>query len=797
MGLGAERVRLHAPMTDAEGTRAGGSDDGRATVAGDQDGTALAATFIGRSLGDFHVIREVGRGSMGIVFEAEQRELKRKVALKILPPSLSVTETVIKRFLREAQSVAKLSHDNIVQIFDIGDQDGVFFYAMQFVEGQSLDKVLRQRKLTPKECATIIAAAARAVFFANENGIVHRDIKPGNIILTYKDKPVLTDFGLARPEKGATLTESGALVGTPIYMSPEQVRGDRAQIDRRTDIYSLGVTLYEMLAGRTPYEGTSTQEILRKIEHDEPKPLRSVAPDVPKPLAVITHKAIEKESGRRYQTAIEFALDLERYLAGEQIQARPTKFATRIMRRARRHKIIVGLGIALLLAVGVTLISMNRSRAAKRNEEAERGKAQQANVVRITTEGADLYRNDKWLPALDKFAELTRSSTAPAELADAHVWRGKCFYRLENLEQALAEFDAAITLDPKQPSARQWSAIARCRYGNAREQDAAIADLRAQPQGDTSDAECFREATRICVELATDAPTQRRREEMIAIAQARVTELLKNQDDDEAWVLQGLLYEIEGATDPTMTKMARACWEKAKQINKQNPRAWALLNRGDEAAATQPVANGSDAPRSAVGVPTWWGALAAQGVGWASRKLPASTDLWNGAVGALGFGSRGAGGAGGAPPVGAPEIAAVEQLMAEANKSWDEGDRATAAALYRRVLEKDDSIVEVHNRLAETALDLGNVTEALSHVDSARRLAPTNLRTLTVAMRAYTVVGDRAKMQEVVAIVVHEHPAVLNVPTIREVLAPFLPELTQPAQPGQLPPDDTKPAGGG
>ncbi len=780
---GANRVLLHAPMTDADGTRAGQSGDGRATVAGDTDGIALASNFLGKMLGDFHVIREVGRGSMGIVFEAEQRELKRKVALKILPPSLSVTETVIKRFLREAQSVAKLSHDNIVQIFDIGDQDGVFFYAMQFVEGRSLDRVLRDRKLTPKECATIIAAAARAVFFANESGIVHRDIKPGNIILTYKDKPVLTDFGLARPEKGATLTESGALVGTPIYMSPEQVRGDRSQIDRRTDIYSLGVTLYEMLAGRTPYEGTSTQEILRKIEHEEPKPIRNVKQDVPKPLAVIVHKAIEKEMSRRYQTAIEFALDLERFLAGEQIQARPTKFATRILRRARRHKVIVGLGCALVIALGVTLFAISRGRAATRKEK-------DANIVRISTRGVDEYSKDKHTLALATFEELLELVRAsPAQAADAQVWRGKCFYRLENLDDALAAFELAAKLDPTHPSARQWSVIARFRFGDGRQIESAIADMQSMPFDDMSDVECFRETTRMYIEGASDAPSQRRREQLLEIAQKRVSTLLaKDEGDDEAWVLQGLLYEIEGATDPTMKNAARAAWEKATKLNKQNPRAWALL-QAREAPASAPAADpgSGEAPRSAIGAPTWWGALATQGVSWASKKMPSSDEMWDGTMKAL----RLSGGVASSttPPAIPTDVAAVEQLMSEANRAWDEGDHATAAALYRRVFEKDSTILEVSNRLAEYALDIDNMPEALRFVEHARVLAPTNLRTLTVAMRAYTRVGDRKNMQEVVKIVVNAHPAVMSVPGIREALIPFLPQ-------DETPPAGEKPAGG-
>jgi hypothetical protein len=296
---------------------------------------------------------------------------------------------------------------------------------MQFVEGKSLDRAFKDRKFSPQDCARIVAASARALFYAHENGIIHRDIKPANLILTYKDKPVITDFGLARPEKAATLTESGALVGTPIYMSPEQVRGDRDHIDRRTDIYSLGVTLYEMLTGTIPFEATSTQEILRKIESEDPRPIRKVAPLVPKALATICHKALEKELDRRYQTAIELALDLERFLAGEAIQARPMGMSTRLLRRARRHKLLTGLIVASVVLGALVVAQAIRNQTQNRATQLQRYQV-------LLGEGRGLVDSGRTEDGLLRFTEAIALKPDDATF---YVERGKAYYKVNRYEE--------------------------------------------------------------------------------------------------------------------------------------------------------------------------------------------------------------------------------------------------------------------------------------------------------------------------------------------------------------------------
>jgi hypothetical protein len=307
--------------------------------------------LVGTSLGEYAITRVLGHGSMGVVFEATHQKLGRRVALKVLPPGLGATEKAIQRFLREAQAVAQLSHDHIVPIYEIAETGTMHWYAMQFLDGESLDKVVKRGPLDPKAAAKLVLTAARAVHFAHQHGIVHRDVKPANMILQSDGKLVLTDFGLARPEQGGAITDSGAMVGTPLYMSPEQVRAHKGDVDRRTDVYSLGATLYELVTGRPPFVGESTQEILQKILDEEARPPRTFASNVPADLEVVTMKALEKERKRRYVSALELAQDLERFLEGEPILARGSSVFGRTWRRVRKQKTVAVLALVIATVV--------------------------------------------------------------------------------------------------------------------------------------------------------------------------------------------------------------------------------------------------------------------------------------------------------------------------------------------------------------------------------------------------------------------------------------------------------------
>ena len=341
-----------------------------------------------KRLGDFRLLREIGRGGMGVVYEAEQISLGRRVALKVLPFAAVLDSRQISRFKHEAQAAGQLNHPNIVSVFAVGVERGVHYYAMQFIDGQPLDRVvddMRERYLpasadrtkpygpsvgafsTQRSSLTSRPAgsseyirgvvhlgvdAARALNAAHENGIVHRDIKPSNLLLDGNGKVWVTDFGLARRNTDATLTRTGDIVGTMRYMSPEQAAGQMALVDHRTDIYSLGATLYEMLTLEPAIPGEAGQALLRQIERHDPRPPKQLQPKVPLDLQTVIMKGMAKRRDDRYATADEFADDLQRVLDGKPIVAHPPTLLDRAIRWAQRHREIVAMASAVcLLAV--------------------------------------------------------------------------------------------------------------------------------------------------------------------------------------------------------------------------------------------------------------------------------------------------------------------------------------------------------------------------------------------------------------------------------------------------------------
>lgn len=269
----------------------------------------------------FEIAERVGRGGMGRVYRARQVSLDRVVALKILPGTLSQDERYIERFYREARAAAKLRHPNIVSGIDVGFADGVHYFAMEFVDGLSLDRLLRQRgKLPEREALGIARQVALALDHAHENGVVHRDIKPSNIMVTKGGEAKLCDLGLAKREDvdEEGLVEPGKAVGSPRYMSPEQARSGRTE-DYRTDIYSLGVTLFYTLSGRTPFEGDTAKEVMRKHVYDPPPELSDVEPSVAPATSALAEKMLAKEPDQRHQTCKELVEHIDRVC--EQVRA--------------------------------------------------------------------------------------------------------------------------------------------------------------------------------------------------------------------------------------------------------------------------------------------------------------------------------------------------------------------------------------------------------------------------------------------------------------------------------------------
>jgi len=310
-------------------------------------------------LGDYELLEEVGRGGQGVVFRARQKSLNRTVALKVISLGQWASTAHLKRFRREAEAAASLDHPSIVPIYEVGEREGACYFSMKFVEGGQLDEVVRRAPISIRQAAELIAKVARTVHHAHEHGILHRDIKPGNILLDAKGEPNLTDFGLARlVETESTMTRTQE-VGTPSYMAPEQAVGNNAAVSSVTDVYGLGAVLYQLLTGQPPFAGGSTYETIKLLLDTEPRQLRLLNPKIDRDLSTICLKCLEKDPKRRYSSSLALAEDLEHWLKHEPIQARHTGIFTRGRKWVRRNPKLVVAGIAGLL-VGAAVIWLFR-----------------------------------------------------------------------------------------------------------------------------------------------------------------------------------------------------------------------------------------------------------------------------------------------------------------------------------------------------------------------------------------------------------------------------------------------------
>jgi serine/threonine protein kinase len=481
-------------------------------------------------LGDFEIVRELGRGGMGVVYEARQVSLNRKVALKVLSPGLGLTPKAVQRFRREAEAAAKLHHTNFVPVYATGEQGGTHFYAMELIDGPSLDHVIRRfrrqaavdpdapsgratgqaEKADPQPdalavtspyvtggdtpstasalsssslgsdghyfdtVARMIAEVADALDYAHNNGVIHRDIKPSNLLLSPAGRLHLTDFSLARVLEQPGMTLSGEFVGTPVYMSPEQITAGRIPLDHRTDIYSLGATLYELLTLEPPHKGRSREQVLAQIVQKEPTAPRRIQAKVPLDLETICLKCLEKDPDRRYQAAGELAADLRRYVNRFAISARRAGPVRRLVKWARRRPAVAASLGCLLLAVCLAIAFAYQAHRAEQERLIEQERARQQlldekirNAYLIASSG-DLKRTDEAI----KEIEILGASHGQVRLL-----RGVVAYFRQDVAGAISELEHAVKLLPESVAARALLAMSYADAGQVQNYEQFILEM--------------------------------------------------------------------------------------------------------------------------------------------------------------------------------------------------------------------------------------------------------------------------------------------------------------------------------
>ena len=384
-------------------------------------------------IGSYEIVSELGRGGMGVVYKARDIRLKRTVALKVILSGSHADSTERKRFQTEAESVARLKHQNIVQVYEVGECDGHPFLAIEYCAGGSLDDRLKDRRPSPLEAAELVASVAAAMEHSHRAGVVHRDLKPANVLFDADGTPKIADFGLAKKlDEDEGHTRTGTIMGSLGYMAPEQARGQNAKTSSRTDVYSMGAILYSLLTGNPPFQGSNAIETLNLVVGGDPIPIRRTNPACPQDLETIALKCLNKSPAERYQSSQAFHDDLVRFANGEPIHARPATTYEQVFSWCRRNPLPATIAVASVLMLAI--LSASFAWIAHRNQ-----------TVIQTIESRDM-RVEELRGKILYHDEVLTNSCALATLTEDPKWAE----RYQKFEPVLtASIDEAVALVPK------------------------------------------------------------------------------------------------------------------------------------------------------------------------------------------------------------------------------------------------------------------------------------------------------------------------------------------------------------
>jgi eukaryotic-like serine/threonine-protein kinase len=553
-------------------------------------------------LGEFRLIRKLGEGGMGVVYLAEQEPFGRLVALKVFRSDRFGPIESHSRFLQEIRAVSELRHPNIVTLFASGEKETLLYYAMEYVEGASLDEKLRrvvsrEKKLPISRILKWIWRTADALDFAHQAGIIHRDVKPSNILISTEDRAMLTDFGIAKQANLPSLTRTGDFRGTPHYASPEQVKARRNRIDARTDIYSLGVTLYEAVTGRVPFAGETTDQIFHQILTAEPIPLRRLNPGLSRDIETVTMKALEKDPGRRYQTMRDFADDLERIIKGELILARPAGLGARFWKSVKRNPVTsTAVSVVLLAAVCfsgyILLVSHPKLQAEIEKTEKALGDAEKTISFlcdRVLASFEPSIVDD--VAIVDAFLGRSKGyiddelKDVPVARARVHRAFAEVYSKMTQWEQASRQFNKALELN-RQHLGSDHPETLRCQFLCARNllRRGNLGDAEPALRKYMEQAEQILEVDHADVAEATSMLSgilqqSSRAGEAVELLRAYHSRLLNSLGEDHQCTLaamRGLAGVLWNKTDRESweegIRLAEQCFEKQRSLPVRDPR---------------------------------------------------------------------------------------------------------------------------------------------------------------------------------------------------------------------------------